>query len=134
SRKALDDVTKQIQSLRDHRSNLDEKLLRVRRFVSDTIGVPESALPFAGELISVVEQHSAWRGAAERVLAPFATTLLVRDEHLLPARRAAESRSLGVRLVIEAVPHSVEEPRRPKDPRSLVHRLSVSDGSFAAYV
>ncbi|PZU40143.1 MAG: hypothetical protein DI573_05055 [Microbacterium sp.] len=134
SRKALDDVTKQIQSLRDHRSNLDEKLLRVRRFVADAIGVPVSALPFAGELISVVEQHSAWRGAAERVLAPFATTLLVRDEHLAPARRAAESRSLGVRLVIEAVPHSVEEPRRPKDSRSLVHRLVVSDGPFAAYV
>ncbi|WP_396640918.1 ATP-binding protein [Microbacterium sp.] len=134
SRKALDVVTKQIQSLRDHRSNLDEKLLRARRFLADAVGLPESAFPFAGELISVTEQHSAWRGAAERVMAPFATTLLVRDEHLVAARRAAESRTLGVRLVIEAVPHSVDEPRRPKDARSLVHRLVVRDGPFAAYI
>lgn len=134
ARKALDEVTRQIQSLRDHRSNLDEKLLSARRFLAEAIGVPDSALPFAGELISVAEHHSAWRGAAERVLAPLATTLLVRDEHLAAARRAAESRTLGVRLVIEAVPHSVDEPRRPKDGRSLVHRLTVSDGPFAAYV
>lgn len=134
ARKALDEVTKQIQSLRDHRSNLDERLLTARRFLADSVGVPESALPFAGELISVADQHSAWRGAAERVLAPFATTLLVSDEHLAAARRAAEARTLGVRLVIEAIPHAVEEPRRPKDARSLVHRLAVSDGPFAAFV
>ena len=35
-----------------------------------------------------------WRGAAERVLASLSTTLLVRDEHLAPARRAADSRAL----------------------------------------
>lgn len=134
ARRALDDVTAQIRSLRDHRSNLDEKLLRARRFLAEAVGVPESALPFAGELISVVGQHSAWRGAAERVMAPFSSTLLVRDEHLASARRAAESRTLGVRLVIEAVPHSVDEPRRPKDARSLVHRLAVGDGPFASYV
>jgi len=134
TRKALDEVTKKIQSMRDHRSNLDERLLTARRFIADTIGVPASALPFAGELISVVEQHAAWRGAAERVLASLSTTMLVRDEHLAAARRAADSRNLGVRLVIEAVPHSVDEPRRPKDARSLVHRLAVSDGAFGAYV
>lgn len=134
ARKTLDEVTQQIQSLRDHRSNLDEKLLRARRFLADAVGVPAPTFPFAGELISVAEQHSAWRGAAERVLAPFSATLLVHDEHLAAARRAAESRSLGVRLVIEAVPHAVDEPRRPKDSRSLVHRLTVGDGPFAAYV
>lgn len=134
TRKALEHVTKQIQSLRDHRSNIDERLLSARRFIADAIGVPASALPFAGELISVAEQHSAWRGAAERVLASLSTTLLVRDEHLATARRAADSRTLGVRLVIEAVPHTVDEPRRPKDARSLVHRLAVSDGPFGAYL
>ncbi|HAM13854.1 MAG TPA: hypothetical protein DCO91_11200, partial [Microbacterium sp.] len=134
ARKAVDEVTKQIQALRDHRSNLDERLLSARRFLADAVGVPASTFPFAGELISVAEQHSGWRGAAERVMAPFAPTLLVRDEHLVAARRAADSRTLGVRLVIEAVPHSVDEPRRPKDSRSLVHRLVVSDGPFASYV
>ena len=40
ARKALDEVTRQIQALRDHRSNLDEKLLSARRFLADAVGVP----------------------------------------------------------------------------------------------
>ena len=134
ARKTLDEVTKQITALRDHRSNLDGRLLNARRFLAAAVGVPESTLPFAGELISVTAQHADWRGAIERVLAPLATTLLVRDDQLVAVRRAAESRTLGVRLVIDAVPHPVEGPRRPRDSRSLVHRVSVSDGPFATYV
>lgn len=134
ARRKLDEIIQQIQSLRDHRSNLDGRLLSARRVLASALGVPESALPFAGELISVSGQHSDWRGAIERVLTPLATTLLVSDDQLGAARRAAEARTLGVRLVIEAVPHSVEEPRRPKDGRSLVHRVSVADGPHAAYI
>jgi uncharacterized protein YPO0396 len=134
ARTALADVTRQIQSLREHRSNLDGRLLSARRFLASAIGVPESALPFSGELVSVAPEHADWRGAIERVLAPFATTLLVHDDHLVAARRAAESRTLGIRLVLEAVPHEIEEPRRPRDARSLVHRVAVADGPFAAYL
>ncbi|WP_243076296.1 ATP-binding protein [Microbacterium sp. SS28] len=134
ARRSLDEIARQLQSLRDHRSNLDGRLLNARRLLAADIGVPESALPFAGQLVSVTAENADWRGAIERVLASFATTLLVRDEHLIAARRAAESRAFGVRLVIEAVPHSVDEPRRPKDARSLVHRVAVANGPFAAYV
>ena len=134
ARKTLAALTSQIQALRDHRSNMDPKLLDARRFLASRLAIPEAALPFAGELVSVAPEHVAWRGAIERVLAPLATTLLVRDEHLAATRRAAESRTLGVRLVIEAVPHSVDEPRRPKDPRSLVHRVTVIEGPFAGFL
>jgi uncharacterized protein YPO0396 len=134
ARKTLAAVTSQIQALRDHRSNMDPKLLDARRFLASRLAIPESALPFAGELVSVAPEHAAWRGAMERVLSPLATTLLVGDEHLAATRRAAESHSLGVRLVIEAVPHSVDEPRRPRDPRSLVHRVTVTDGPFAGFL
>jgi uncharacterized protein YPO0396 len=134
ARKTLDEVTTQIASLRDHRSNIDGRLLSARRFLAAAVGVPESTLPFAGELISVTAQHVEWRGAIERVLSSFATTLLVRDDQLVAARRAAETRTLGVRLVIESVPHLVEEPRRPRDARSLVHRVSFAEGPFASYV
>jgi uncharacterized protein YPO0396 len=134
ARKVVDDLNKQIQALRDHRSNIDPKLLGARRFLASALAIPESALPFAGELVSVVAGHAEWRGAIERVLAPLAMTLLVRDEHLSAARRAAESRTLGVRLVLEAVPPTSDEPRRPKDPRSLVHRVEVAEGPFAAFL
>ncbi|MBF0816612.1 hypothetical protein E4U02_09325 [Microbacterium paludicola] len=134
SRKAVEDLDAKIRALRDHRSNLDPKLLAARRFLASSLSLPEKALPFAGELVSVRPEHADWRGAIERVLAPLATVLLVRDEHLAATRRAAESRSLAVRLVIEAVPHAVDEPRRPKDPRSLVHRVNVADGTFDVFL
>ncbi|MFT4137079.1 ATP-binding protein [Microbacterium sp.] len=127
ARKDLAALDGRLRALREHRSNLPPRLLEVRCQLAESVGVSPSALPFAGELISVDAAHSAWRGAIERVLAPLAMTLLVHDEQLAAVRRAAESRHLGVRLVIEAIPHSVEEPRRPRDARSLVHRLVVAE-------
>lgn len=134
ARKALDAVQRRLRELRDHRSNLDARLLAVRSLLADTLGLPESALPFAGELLQVLPEHAGWRGAIERVLAPLATTLLVAEEHLAPVRRAVEGRHLGVRLVIEAAKIDAAEPRRPKDPRSLRHRVEVARGPFASHL
>jgi uncharacterized protein YPO0396 len=95
--------------------------------------VPASTFPFAGELISVAEQHPP--GAARQSECSLRLRRrLVRDG--TSCRRTSGSRlaDTGVRLVIEAVLHAVDEPRRPKDARSLVHRLAVSDGPFASYV
>jgi len=132
ARRNLAAVRAQLDALRDSRSNLSPALLEARRYLAGTLGLPPAALPFAGELMAVNAEHVAWRGAIERVLAPLAMTLLVRDEHLAAARRAAEARHLGVRLVIEAVPHSLDEPRRPRDARSLVHRVVVAENAEAA--
>ncbi len=134
ARKELSALDEQLRVLREFRSNLDSRLLAARRYLAQSLAVPEAALPFAGELISVASAHSSWRGAIERVLAPFATTLLVPDDRLVAARRAAEARHFGTRLVIEAVPTFGDGPRRPKDARSLVHRVVVADGPFSAFV
>lgn len=134
ARRTLEQVDAQLKALRDHRSNLDPRLLGARRYLAQSLSVPEATLPFAAEVISVIPDHVQWRGAIERVLVPFAPTLLVPDEHLAATRRAADSRHLGVRLVMEAVPPSVDEPRRPRDSRSLVHRVAVAEGWAAAYV
>jgi len=134
ARKTLAGIDDQLRALREHHSNLDPALLAARHLLAESLALPESAMPFAAELVSVLPGYDEWRGAIERVLAPLARTLLVRDEHLAATRRAAESRHLGVRLVIEAVPHDDGEPRRPKDARSLVHRVVVADGAFSAYL
>ncbi|TCL77545.1 MULTISPECIES: SbcC/MukB-like Walker B domain-containing protein [unclassified Rathayibacter] len=134
TRKRLAAVEAQIVALREHRSNLDPRLLAARRFLARSLGVPDAAVPFAGELVAVLPEHAAWRGAIERVLAPLATTLLVPDDLLPAARRASDARHLGVRLVMEAVPEVSEPPRRPRDPRSLLHRVTVSEGPFTLFL
>lgn len=134
ARKRVGAIEQDLAALRRHRSNMRPELLEAREYLSSALGVPASALPFAGELISVLPEHAEWRGAIERVLAPFAIRLLVPDQHLAAARRAVEQRHLGTRLVLEAVPLDVPQARRPRDARSLVHRVSVAEGPYAAYV
>lgn len=134
ARKSLAHLDGQLAALREHRSNINPRLLDARRQLAQTLGMPESSLPFVGELVSVAPEHAAWRGAIERALAPIATTMLVTDERLTEARRAVNNRHLGVRLVMEAVPPYLDNPRRPRDPRSLVHRLVVADTMFHAFV
>lgn len=133
-RKAREETSKLIATVRDSRTNLPPRLLAARAFLAQRLDVPEAAIPFAAELLSVEPAHAEWRGAIERVLGPLGATLLVRDEHLAAARRAADSRNLGVRLVIEAVPSATDASRRPRDARSLVHRVAVAEGAFASFL
>lgn len=122
------------EELRHRRTNIDGDLLRVRKRIADELGVPETALPFGGELLEVRAEHAEWRGAIERVLSPVATALLVRETMFDAVRRCVNEWHLGVRLVIEAVPPESAPPPRAVDARSIVHRVSVADGSFADYL
>lgn len=134
ARRALGRIQQQVNALRVHRSAMDPRLLAVRARLADDLGLPAEALPFAGELVSVAPEHAPWRGAIERVLGAFATTMLVRDEYLARARRLIDGRNLGVRLAMEAVAPDSVEPRRPREARSLVHRVDVRDGAFSLHL
>ncbi|GAA5519652.1 hypothetical protein Lsed01_02103 [Demequina sediminis] len=134
ARRAVDHLVTELDALRHRRSNLDAGLLRVREWIAGEVGVPEGSLPFAGELIDVRDEHREWRGAIERVLAPLSTALLVRADMMSAVRRLVDGRHLGVRLVLEEVPLEVEAPPRVSDPSSLVHKVTVADGPYAAYL
>ncbi|TFB72742.1 hypothetical protein E3O06_10580 [Cryobacterium glaciale] len=126
----LDRVDRELTELRTRKSNLPAALLLARKRLAEELGVTEAALPFAGELIEVLPEFSAWSGAIERVLYPLANALLVRDDYLPEVRRRVESRNLGARLVFEAVPTLADAPKAARTGRSLLHRIRVSDGPF----
>jgi len=135
------DARRRIKALNDERtaierrrSNIAGGLLRVREELVRRIGVSEAELPFAGELVEVREQHAAWTGAIERVLAPLSTALLVRDDILAEVRRTVDGWHLGVDLTIDAVPLESDPPPPSRDARSVVHRVHVADGPFASYL
>ncbi len=134
ARRAVDALESELDALRHRRSNIGGDLLRVREWLVAELGMPEAALPFAGELIDVRDEHAAWTGAIERVLAPLATALLVREDALGAARRIVNSKNLGVRLVLEAVPHHSDAPMRVADSRSIFHHVHVTQGPFADYL
>lgn len=127
-------IDRELELLKSRRSNLPSELLVARHSLAVELGLTEAALPFAGELIEVRPQWSDWTGAIERVLHPLASALLVRDEHLAAVRRAVDRRSLGARLVFEAVPVVAGAVRSASSDRSLLHRVTVSAGPFQAWL
>jgi uncharacterized protein YPO0396 len=123
-------VDAELKELRTRKSNLPAALLLARRQLAQELGLSESALPFAGELIEVLPEFADWSGAIERVLFPLASALLVRDEHLPEVRRRVEARNVGARLVFEAVPALTTPPKPARTDQSLLHRFRVSTGPF----
>ena len=123
-------IDRELAELKNRKSNLPAALLLARKRLAEELGVTETALPFAGELIEVLPEFAAWSGAIERVMFPLASALLVRDDYLHEVRRRVEARNLGARLVFEAVPAIADTPRAARTDTSLLHRIRVSAGPF----
>jgi uncharacterized protein YPO0396 len=67
----------EIASLRSRRSNIESTYVAMRSMLCTALSLPESELPFAGELIQVRDDEREWEGAAERLLRSFGLSILV---------------------------------------------------------
>lgn len=123
------ELNAELRSLRSRRSSIPTERLRLREWLCRETGVPEDAVPFAGELISVRPEWSAWEGAAERLLRGFALSLLVPDEHYRDVSGWINEHHLGARLVYYRVPRMVvpEPPATGDAQRLLFRRLEIKD-------
>lgn len=135
-RARVGELETEIQGLSERRNNLPIDLVRLRNELCRALDFDESELPFAGELIEVEEDHIEWRGAAERVLRPFALTLLVPQASYPRVSEWVNGRHLGTRLVYLRVPE-----RRiravPSESQSGLHLwqiLSIEPGPFADFL
>lgn len=134
ARRAVAAVQGELASLRAHRSTVPERLAVARQRIADAAGLPPTALPFVAELLDVREEFASWAGAIERVLRPFALTMLVRSEHLPEVRRWVDANDIGARLVYEEARLDDAYPSPARTDRSLIHRVRVADGPFAAWL
>ena len=117
------------------RSNIDPTLLRARESICSAAGVPDDAVPFAGELIAVRDEYSEWTGPIERVLGGLGRTLLVPDDVYPAVAAAVDATHLGARLVYRRVRVGVTPSAVLKTGAlSLVRRVEVADGPLAAWI
>ncbi|WP_415504068.1 ATP-binding protein [Actinomyces slackii] len=79
-------------------SAMPRPLLEARRLIAEAIGQPSSVLPFAGEVLRIVEGEENWRAAIEAVASGFARHLLVPDHLYRQVAQAVDSHRLGARL------------------------------------
>lgn len=124
----------ELRTLTEQRSTIDEGLLRVREALLASTRVGRERLPFAGELLEVLPDHSDWTGAIERVLRTFARTLLVPDDLYPHVSEFVDGTHLGLRLVYERVPTNLAHRAESVDVRSLASRVAVQPSEFSGWL
>lgn len=122
--------------LKDRRSNIDAAQLRIRSLLCAELGLEESALPFAGELIQVRdEEKEVWEGAIERVMRPFALSMLVSEQDYRQVLSYVDTHNLRGRLVYFRVKDDVSARDPEYSPRSLITKLQIRpDTRFADFI
>jgi uncharacterized protein YPO0396 len=93
------ELVTEIASLKKRKSNIDSRMLLLREALCEALNIPESDLPFAGELIQVRKEEGVWEGAIERVLHGFGLSLLVADAHYSAVTAYVDRTHLAGRLV-----------------------------------
>lgn len=129
-----EEVNAELRSLRSRKSNIPRVNLGIRQQLCTEMRLPESALPFVGELIAVRAQESDWEGAAERLLHGFALSILIPDEHYAAASEWVNTHHLNGRLVY----YRVLADSRPGDVRrgdgQLYGKLDIKDTEFSPWL
>ncbi len=128
-----EELNAELRSLESRRSNIPKRSLDLRDRLCQELTVPESALPFAGELVQLRSEWSQWEGAAERLLHNFALSLLVPDEHYRVVSDWINNHHLNARFVYYRVPRSaVPAPRSEPGTvdRQLLTKLEIKESDF----
>ena len=134
-REERETLVEEIADLRSRQSNIDQAQVDIRRRLCQFLEVDEAALPFAGELLQVREEETAWQGAIERLLHNFGLSLLVPDEHYRRVAQWVDETHLRGRLVYYRVREGQQAGRPSLHPDSLVHKLSIKpDSVFYAWM
>jgi uncharacterized protein YPO0396 len=126
TREALDELRAEIASLRSRRSNIPRRNLEIRALVAHGIGIAETELPFAGELIRVRPEEGPWEAAIEKLLHTFALCVLVPEDAYRAVNSFVRDNDLRGRLVYFRVPlRTARILERTPDPDSAVAKLEI---------
>ena len=118
----------EIISLKARRTNIPSAQIAMRQRLCRALKLHEDTLPFVGELLSVREEHSAWEGAAERLLRNFGLSLLVSDSQYSKVAAWVDQTDLRGRLVyFRARERRSKLPELHRD--SIVRKVSIKPDS-----
>lgn len=122
-------IESELVSLKQRLSNIPEAQIAIRQMLCAALNLTEEAMPFAGELIQVHKEDSAWEGAAERLLHNLGVSLLVPERHYSDVANWVDSTRLKGRMVYFRVREMTDTDRPSLHPDSLVRKLSVKPDS-----
>lgn len=130
-----DQIHSEITSLKQRRSNIDDRQIQIRAALCADLGYAEEDLPFAGELLQIHEQERDWEGAAERLMHGFALSLLVPDDKYAAVAEWVNTHHLKQRFVYFHV-HAHRRREMPDLHRdSLVKKIAIKpDSAFYTWL
>ena len=124
ARDELDRMEAELAEASTRDSNVPIEEARLRGRIAEALGLTSTDLPYAAELISVADDAQQWEAAAERLVRPFALSMLVPDEHYGAVAAWVDAEHLGRRLVYYRVPAQVPATTNPRL-SSMAAKLSV---------
>ncbi|MFC9336155.1 ATP-binding protein [Arthrobacter sp. NPDC057009] len=119
----LTEIGAELRSLQSRPNLLPIPQLELRLRLCDGTGIPEAALPYAGELLRVRDGEGAWEGAAERTLHGFALSLLVPAEHYAAVSSWVDANNLKGRLVYLRIGES--PAAKTAEPGTLAAKIAI---------
>ncbi len=122
-------LTAEIKSLKSRRSNIPGEQVSMRAAIAGALNMPESEMPFAGELIQVRDEERQWEGAAERLLRNFGLSLLVPDKYYSQVAGWVDGTHLKGRLVYFRVRKASRSDLPSVHHDSLVRKLAIKPDS-----
>lgn len=122
-------LTAEIESLKSRKNNIDDRQVTMRRKLCSALGIDETEMPFAGELLQVREEERAWEGAIERLLRNFALSLLVPDRHYSEVAEWVDRTHLKGRLVYFRVRPPARRETLQEHPAGLPQKLMIKSDS-----
>lgn len=124
----LNTTDRELQALSQGSSNIESRLLNVRRDLCHDLGLSLRDLPFAGELIDPVDPE--WEPVVQRQLSGLAATLLVGETVFDRVREWVDTHHLDARLVFNAV-HTREHYSSPQlAHNALPRKVDVIESPF----
>lgn len=134
-KKQHDEIESEIKSLRNRKSNIPARILRIRENLCRALQLEEGDLPFVGELVEVRQEEQVWEGAAERLLHNYALSVLVPDERYPSVAGWVDRTHLGDRLIYYRVRDRRAASLSGLHPQSLVRKLAIRpDSGFYAWI
>ena len=125
------DAERELEAMRRQPSNIPAHMLAMRESIARALHLPETALPFVGELIEVRSDEALWRGAIERVLHGFALSLVVEDRHYAALSSHVNATHFGgQRLVYFRMMRQDSSQPRGAAANSLITKLTLKDGDY----
>jgi len=121
-----DELQENLQALKGRKSQLPPALLGLRERMAAELDIPESSLPFIGELLKVRDEESRWEAAIEKLLRGYAQQMLVPERYYAVVRHYVNQTRLNGKIVYLLVSENRQQPEIPREREMLFYKMEIN--------